>query len=574
MKKNKALSYYLLSASLSFSYIYLNSNKSFSFMSINNNLYEEEYDGVIIYEKEPVEDLLLELNKDIENYEKTKEEKYLDIAITNLGNIPKKAEYINVKDEILFNKINYIFNKIKIYCYNLKDNKSKEIYVQKLAESVLLGWKYNKNITYYKDIFLLKELVEYNKNILVNIQERLDYLKYVAFVLEVSGDEHPKNDMIPDILPPVEDDADHEYEDFPKEDIIEDFDNVNKGESITPPDLNNGGNNNGNNNIFDNNLIESGSNFEDIHNSTNSSSIVNKYKKENNNCYKVRETYIGGKLVKEEKEMVPKTEYVKCGIYDYFDFGNNVVMPSVEVDDEHLYNNQNEDSNEYVYYTVSKNNKNPYYFNTGIRVDKYNKSLTYNQVIDVFYQIAVKQEDFNIKDNDKSLFVIEGIPIVFNSIIDVYSEQYINSILSVFNNIGIKIMDSDSHDTLVNKFDSDMNKDYIPTILINEVELTEHNVAWIESDSIKTSINKILLSLNIEISNLKNSIVISKNGIEIELFNNSKDYYINGEKKQFNSKVYIMDNNYIVELQPILDAFNYEMDYNMEQNILIIKSKK
>lgn len=91
---------------------------------------------------------------------------------------------------------------------------------------------------------------------------------------------------------------------------------------------------------------------------------------------------------------------------------------------------------------------------------------------------------------------------------------------------------------------------------------------------IKSCLDKILLSLNVDITVLKNSIVLNKKGMEIELFNNSKDYYINGEKRQFNSKVYIMDNNYISELQPILDAFNYEMDYDMEENTLIINVKK
>lgn len=543
----------------------------------NHNVYNEkneEEQNEVEYDKVLIEDLILELNQNISDYEKNKDNSYLELAIKNFGNLPKRALSINNNDKAIFQKVDYIFSKIKIYCYNLHTNSLREEYVVKLAESIFLGWKYNKNITYYKDIFLLEEIINYNKNILPNIQNKLDYLKYVIEFLERNGDSNPKGDFIPIIMMP-EPNPDEEYEDFIKDDIVEDYEDTNNKDNIgnTKPDVDKGPDLGG--------FIESGSSDSDISNSSTSISTINRFEKSGNSCYKVEEIYSRGQLLKSNKTLANKSDYVKCGIYDYLDFGNSVIAPNIEINTEHLYQNQNEDSSFYVYYTVTKNNKNPYYFNSGIRVNESNKTLTYNQVSDILYQISIKENAFYLKDNSKSLFITQGKSVVLqDNSLNSFSETYVNNLLKDFPNLGIKIVERDIDENLINNIDVEINeenskeKQYITNILINNNKFLEDNLVWVEDDSIKASINTLAVGLGAKVTELKNSLIISKDNNKIELFNNKQECYINELKTELNSKVYIMDGNYIVDLKLITESLGYIMDYNIENDILTISDKK
>ena len=573
---NKILNYCILISSLFVSsYIPL---KTFGIdLNENHNVYNkknEEEQNEVEYDKVLIEDLILELNQNISDYEKNKDNSYLELAIKNFGNLPKRALSINNNDKAIFQKVDYIFSKIKIYCYNLNTNSLREEYVVKLAESIFLGWKYNKNITYYKDIFLLEELINYNKNILPNIQSKLDYLKYVIEFLERNGDSNPKGDFIPTIMMPVPN-PDEEYEDFIKDDIVEDYENTNNKDDIgnTKPDIDNNPDLDG--------FIQSGTTDSNVGNSPTSISTINRFEKKGNSCYKVEEIYSQGKLLKSNKTLANKSDYVKCGIYDYLNFGSSVITPNVEIDEEHIYQDQNEESSLYIYYTVTKNSKTPYYFNTGIRVDETTKSLTYSQMLDVLYQISIKENSFYLKDNNKSLFVIQGKPIVlkYNSL-NLYSEAYINNLLKDFPNLGITIAEKDINETLINDIEVELDeesiieKQYISNILINNKEFLEDNLVWIEDDSIKASINRLAVGLGAKVTELKNSLIISKDNKKIELFNNKKECYINELKTELDSKVYITNKNYIVDLKVITDSLGYIMDYNTENDTLTIIDKK
>ena len=544
-------------------------NMAINSLSANYEYSNESDEGqfeVNTYEKVPIDDLILELNKNIENYEKQKDINYLELAIINFGNLPKRAVHIENNDTLIFEKINYIFTKIKIYCYGLNTNALRETYVKSLAENIFLGWKYNKEIVYYKDVFLLEEIVKYNKNVLPTIQDRLDYLKYLTEVFEISGDPYPFDEIIPEITIPDETDPDKNYDDFDKDSVVEDFENTGNNNVPSTPELDNEPSVDG--------FIQSGSNDSDLSNSQSFIHTVSKYEKKGDKCYKIEEVYSGGQLSNTKKTLVNKSEYFKCGIYDYFNFGSSEITPSIEIDTEYLYENQNEDSSLYLYYTVTKNSKNPYYFNSGIRLDKYTKSLTYNQAVDVLYQIALKEDTSFVKDNDKALFIIQGKPIVLDSnSSSTYSELYLNNILSECPNLGVKVMDEDTYDESIEEYDISIDKDYISTILINNTELVEDNLAWVENDSIKAYINTLAIGLDASVTKLKNSLVITKDNNKIELFNNKKECYIDGVKVELDSETYIIDGNYVIDLKLITDTLGYIMDYDIEKNTLIISNQ-
>ena len=124
------------------------------------------------------------------------------------------------------------------------------------------------------------------------------------------------------------------------------------------------------------------------------SNLTTYYKKIDNKCYKVTELTKNGNTTEVERKIVDKSEYVYCGIYDYVDFGDGYASGHIVIDEEYINTNQNELSSYYAYYTVTNNEEAPYYYNTGIRADANSKTVSYNQLKDIFYHLAIKNKSF------------------------------------------------------------------------------------------------------------------------------------------------------------------------------------
>ena len=160
------------------------------------------------------------------------------------------------------------------------------------------------------------------------------------------------------------------------------------------------------------------------------SNLTTYYKKIDNKCYKVTELTKNGNTTEVERKIVDKSEYVYCGIYDYVDFGDGYASGHIVIDEEYINTNQNELSSYYAYYTVTNNEEAPYYYNTGIRADANSKTVSYNQLKDIFYHLAIKNKSFTIDSNSKSLYIFDGKPIVLNQTVDdSYSQKDIDRLL-------------------------------------------------------------------------------------------------------------------------------------------------
>lgn len=522
--------------------------------NFNIRIHPDEMEGET--PKEEIEyfsfdEILTQIKNNISLYEENKNLIHLQNAIETFGKIPKIAESINNDTIKNSEDLNNIFEIIKLYCYNLDSTSNKDYYVQMFAEKIFLGWKYNKEIIYYKDVFLIDGLVSYNRGKLSNIQSRLDYLEYLTKYYIEYGDPYPEHETIPEISLPEP----------PLPDIDED--NGNNGGN------NSSGSNNGNINDNNNNVSKPDINTDYIYDN------VVKFEKSGTKCYKVEETYKNGVKVTSKKTLADKSDYVQCSIYDYVNFGSNILSPVVKIDKEYIYNNQNTDSDYFVYYTITKKDKVPYYFNSGIRAKTEDISISYNQLSDILYQIVIRKEAFNVKSNTKSLFVIDGKPIVLDkNKKSNYTKTHIENMLNEYPDLGIKIMKNKEFKNILNEYNEEnLERNYIKNITIDDEELAEYDVAWIdkETETIKVSAEMLSKILGANTKSIDDTLIITKDGIEILIKNNSKDYYVNGRVSSFLNKTYTHKGILISEIADIPQKLGYNVDFDLEKNMLEFK---
>lgn len=505
---------------------------------------------------------LSELSDLLNQYKHSNDITLLNKSILVFGEIPRISK--SLTNDIVANseKLKDLFYSIREECYNLDSIKKQEVYTKLFAEEIFLGWKYDKNIKYFKDNFLIKGLIDYNKNRLVNIQERLDYLLYVIDFYEEFGDPFPEYNFIPEIdeqvypdVPPggPSDDEDSIYE---EDDFYDDM-------IVTGPNA--GDNNQGNDSS--NNENQGSTPPEE------SSSLTTYYKNISNNCYKITELTKNGHTTEVERILVDKSEYIYCGIYDYVDFGDGYASGHIVIDEEYINTNQNELSSYYAYYTVTNNEEAPYYYNTGIRADATSKTVSYNQLKDIFYHLAIKNKSFTIDSNSKSLYIFDGKPIVLNQTVDdSYSQKDIDRLLKPFSQLGVKIMKDEDYKICQTKYEqsqSEKDVNYVDEIIIDGIPIYEDKIAWIEGDVLKVSIKTIadLLSAKTEVKN--DHLIIKKEDVKITLYNKQKEYTVNNENKSFISNVSIKKGNYISELADIPELLGYDVEFNSSNNNLI-----
>lgn len=511
---------------------------------------DEDFEEEIV-ENVELSELLSTINSSIALYKESENLDYLTEAIETFGSIPKYANNITnteVKNSV---ELNDCFNELRVTCYNLPSKKNQESYVTMLSEKIFLGWKYDKDIMHYKDVFLLNGLVDYNTNKLSNIQERLDYLKYVTEYYSLYGDQYPKFEVIPDIMMPEE-----------RPPVVDEGlggDNGNNDNSNNNNNNNSGNNDNGNNNqpSVEIPVIDNSNNF----------TYITKFEKDGNSCYKVEETYQDGEKIKEDKSLANKSDYVQCSIYDYLDLGTDNSSPNIQLDEDYLYNNQNTESEYFAYYTITKNTKNPYYFNTGIRASSDGKSLSYNQLRDLLYQITIKLNSFNVKSNNKSLFVVDGQPIVLDKLKNFdYNTNYIESIFDDFNNVDIKIMKDSNYKQLLVDYNKEIfNKKYINNIIIDGKLSNKKELAWLDAQGvIKVDIQSITELLGATTSIEDDMLYIKKDKIEIVIQNDNLEYMVNDETTGFLNKVYKDNGRFICELANIPQKLGFDVDFAVE----------
>ena len=545
--KYKSISIVIATSLLLYNLNYLkpfSNSLNYSFNTIDiNNFNTENFSEETVYMFEECLNLLSDYknNKDIETLKK---------CITTFCNIPESiviggADFSLERDGIF----DYIFYSIRDLVYTIEDLNTQTDLTIFLGENLFKGWRKNKNIEDYSLIYLIDGLVEFNENKNNNAQNRLDYLKNLYFYFKNNEDKNPFEDNIPDINTEGKPDF--------NEPIIPPSANI--GATIKPnhPDINNNNSNSESNGNLNTNL--SGDIFTELE----------EYIKKDNKCVKVIHSYKNGQLVSSLEEPVNLSNYIKCGIDSYLH--NDISNNNIAIDKNHIENNQNEDSPYYIYYTINKNSKNPYYFNTGIRASSIDKKVSYNQLKDVFYQIAIKSNGHTISDNEKFLAIIEGVPTVLKNDKDSYSTLEIEEISNKFKSINIKI--SENIENKSQELESILLEQEIDTFTIDNKEVILSTPFKVVENQLIAPIEEIANYLDIKTSLKNNKLTLYKENTTVDLYLNSKKYYVNSVEKLFFTNSTIIDSNIYCEVGTVLSLFEYKIIWDDDNSKINISKK-
>lgn len=439
-----------------------------------------------------------------------------------------------------------IFYRIRDEIYKISDYDMQSDLITYYGEKIFIGWRKNKDITLFKNVFLKIELIDYNKDKNQKSQPRLEYLEKLYLYFMDNQDSDSNSDKIPN------------------------EDSYPLGNNQSPPSNNN--NNNNNNGTLpdsgDKNEILPGNQGDNIDSST-SNERFEEYIKKNNSCIKKVTFYKNGKATSTKEYPVSKTDYVKCGIYNYVH--SNKKKPSTIIDRDYINSNQNEESEFTIHFTINKSHKYPYYYNTGIRTSPLDNSVTYNQLKDALYQLSIKSEGFSVTDNDKSLVIIEGKPIVLKKSKEIYSKLEVERLLHSFINAELKILKpKDNGPGTLNNY---LSNKKIDKFLFKGETINLTSPFILVEEQLYGPIQEIATHLGVKTVLKDNSLTIFNDKTKITLNVNSKSYDVDKKEMIFMSSPIIHNSTIYSIVDVIISELGYEISWDDELGELSIYSK-
>lgn len=497
------------------------------------------------------EEVTKRLNMCVDKFNEYKNNKNIDTLKESIKLFSELPSHMNRSDINALdseNSIDEVFFNIRDAIYELPSKELNEALIY-YGENIFLGWRLNKSVDVYGSKYLSRELSDYNKGKNNQCQPRLEYLKglYNYFLKNVDTDYD--SGVIPEI--------DINKPDKPSDSTV--WDPTNPDYNFKP-DGSDSGNSNQGGDVPDNN-------FSSIYNG----SYID-YKKSNNKCYKVNISYKEGKEVSRAESLLPKSDFVKCGIYDYVH--SNIKKPTghnTSVDKDYLYEDQNLESKYSIYYTLNKKSSSPYYFDTGIKTSALDNSVSYNQLKDALYQLSIKADGFSVTDNDRSLAIIEGKPVVLKKQKDKYSKNEVERLLNAFSNVSFKIMESagEKQHSLENMLVSGGLK----TININGERIELSSSAILLNNTVLIPIQDLAVNLGATVSNDNKDTIIELGDKTIRVTESSLKYSEDGSSKKFTTAPVVKENSLFVELTPIATALGYDVSWDSDLGELNFKNK-
>lgn len=436
---------------------------------------------------------------------------------------------------------NTMFYKIRDEIYKISDTDIQSSLINYYGEKIFIGWRKNKTVTIFRDSYLKIELVDYNMDKNLKSQPRLEYLKNLAIYFSGNPDLDSESDEIPDK---------NNYP--PKDDVIDD------DVSIPTED-----------DKDDSSLPDNG---DDSINNDNSSTITTnsfftEYIRKGNSCIQRVTFYKDGIPVSMNEYSVSKNDYVKCGIYDYVH--STVLGSNVIIDNDYINTNQNEESEYTIHFTINKSAKYPYYFNTGIKVNPSDLSVTYNQLKDALYQLSIHSEGFSVTENNKFLAIIDEKPIVLNKSQETYSKLEVERLLNSFSNSDLKILKPS--DSVPGSLESYLSSEQIDKILFNGDEVKLSNSFILLDNKLYAPIEEIasIVGAETDLDESKN-LTINYKSIKIKLSVNSKTYYVDKNEKLFTYSPIIHNSQIYSSVDEILTELGYKLVWDSESGELSI----
>ena len=298
------------------------------------------------------------------------------------------------------------------------------------------------------------------------------------------------------------------------------------------------------------------------------------YEKIGGDWYQVIETIVDGKVIKTEKRKLSLEESFFLRVQEdpsyTLDLASDNISYVTEQEWNHYTSDQNPESKWTIHYTINKNEKSPYYYDTGIRVDA-SKSVTFEQYKDVLMVFADKAGGFLVEDKGKILVVLEGKPLVIYDSKPTYSKQELESLFEDFETVDIRIMET-SIGKVVSLEEKIVSRK-INSILVDGKEITLQHQPIVRNERAMFPLEELVYALGGTISGSNGVYTATKNGNNVVFQENENLVHVNGKAFILTNKPVYQDQTLMVEANELATAFGYSMIWDEENSTISFEKR-
>jgi hypothetical protein len=307
-----------------------------------------------------------------------------------------------------------------------------------------------------------------------------------------------------------------------------------------------------------------------------------KYIIERTTCYKITTDYMGYETRKEvtgfELGFCP---FNSTGSGKGTDYGNypGYYPGGTNTGNGHEYSGGNinevvkKESGITLQYTLNKNEDSLYFYDTGIRLSEEN-TVTYDQIKDAMYQLAIRSEGSFVKDSDKFLVLLEGQIFVIKN---TNQEIPMSEIENIFTDLNSEMRALDTRIGSNNSLTDYVEIKGLRNIVINNNPVTLEAKPLIENSRVMLPISQIaiMLGANVTVNEANTSTIVEYNNNTITFTVGETNVLVNGKTVEMEVPTKLNSNKVqFAQLQLILEYLNSEITWDSISSKLVINIKK
>lgn len=290
--------------------------------------------------------------------------------------------------------------------------------------------------------------------------------------------------------------------------------------------------------------------------------------------YEVIQTVVNGKTMKTEKRALSKQESFYLNVRQNPDFYslniNNKVQLVTDQQWKYYTSDQNPESKWTIHFTVNKDETKPYYYDTGIRVDK-DKGATYDQFKDVLLVIADKVEGHLVEDQGKILVVLEGKPIVVYDSKEVYSKKELETLFEDFKKVDIRIMETNIGKA--GSLEEQIVSKQAKLVRVDGKDISLETFPMVKNERALLPLEEMVHALGGTISKTDDTYTASKNGNNVIFRLKDDSVYVNGKAITMKNAPSIKDNVVMVEVNELATAFGYSVIWDGDTSTISFEAR-
>ena len=289
--------------------------------------------------------------------------------------------------------------------------------------------------------------------------------------------------------------------------------------------------------------------------------------------YEVSYSYVNGKVVQTGKKKLSRESHPYLYGYSATSSKGNDSQaseknPFLSIDKtklDYLTNDQNAESEYTIQYSLDKQSENPYYFDTGLRVDK-NMNANYEQYKDVLYQIAVKSGGYVVEDNGRVLIVIDKKPIVVKDIKKNYSEREIEKLFEEFPNIDIRIFKT--RIGLSTSLEQQVVSKQAKTVSIDGKKMEMSNSPIVRDNRVLLPLKEVSEALGATVEQQEDKFIVRKGEASVVYQLKSTFVTSKGKKVDIGIAPDVKEATLFVEMNELSKAFDYILLWDADSSEL------